>query len=274
MTAAAPRFRLDPHLPAARALCGAALGQLDHALASIARGNTRGIHEARKACKRLRSLLRLMRPALGSAYRAQNLRLRDAGRALSARRDADVLRATARSVALGLPSGLPPPRDHGAGAARAVKLLRLQRRAIERWAPDALTREALDEAFLAGYRRARRAGRHARRHPRADTLHEWRKQVKHHRYHCEAVASYWPHLLRRAAILDKLAETLGRHHDLEVLAQELRRHPHRFAGPPLVLRAARRVDSEQGRAAERALRTGAKLFADSPRKWVAREGAR
>ena len=274
MTAAAPRFRLDPHLPAARALCRAALGQLDHALLSIARGNARGVHEARKSCKRLRALLRLMRPALGDAYRAQNLRLRDAGRALSARRDADVLRATARSVGLGLHAGLPPHRGDAAADARAVKLLRTQRRAVDRWVPDALTREALDQALMAGYRRARRAGQRALRHPRADALHEWRKQVKHHRYHCEVVASYWPHLLHRAASLDRLAETLGRHHDLEVLRQELSRHPQRFGEPMIVLRAARRVGREQERGTARALRAGAKLFGNPPRQWFAREVAR
>lgn len=274
MTAAAPRFRLDPHLPAAQALCRTALGQLDHALASVARDTPRGVHEARKACKRLRSLLRLMRPALGETYRTQNLRLRDAGRALSARRDAAVLRATARSLGVGMHSGMPPQRSGGATAARAVKLLQAQRRAIGRWPPDALTREALDEALIEGYRRARRAGERARHPPRAEVLHEWRKQVKHHRFHCEAVAALWPQLLRRARALDGLGETLGRHHDLEVLAQELQRHPQRFDGPATVLRAARRVRGEQERVAARVLRSGTKLFGPGPRKWFEREVAR
>jgi len=272
--AAAPRFRLDPHLPAASALRRAALGQLDHALASVARDTPRGIHEARKACKRLRSLLRLMRPALGDTYRTQNLRLRDAGRALSARRDAAVLRATARSIGVGMPSGMPPQRDGGATAARAVKLLQAQRRAVGRWAPDALTREALDEALVEGYRRARRAGARARRHPRAELLHEWRKQVKHHRFQCEAVASARPQLLPRAHALDDLGEILGRHHDLELLAGELQRHPQRFDGPASVLRAVRRVRGEQERVAARALRSGTKLFGPNPRKWFEREVAR
>ena len=50
-----------------------------------------GVHEARKALKRLRALLRLARPALlQQPYRDLDRRLRDAGRRLSPLRDARV----------------------------------------------------------------------------------------------------------------------------------------------------------------------------------------
>lgn len=274
MTAAAPRFRLPRQLPPARAVRQLALAQIDHALAGIARGDAPGIHEARKAGKRTRALLRLMRPALGDdEYRRQNLRLRDAGRALSATRDADVLRATARGLGLTAPAA-PHTRPRGAAAAhrRATRLLARARRALDRWPQEALTREMLDAALAGGYRRARRAGAWATRRPRTAALHEWRKQVKHHRYHCEAAASLFPPLSRRALTLDALTEALGRHHDLEVLAQALRSHPRRFGEPVVVLRAARRAAREQERLAARALRAGARLFAERPRAWLARQG--
>ena len=272
MRSAAPRFRLDARAPAARAVRRLALEQLNHALAGVRRGDARGIHEARKSCKRLRALLRLMRPGLDKACRAGNRRLRDASRALSGRRDADVLRATARGFGLGVAVGVPAPRPALAG--RAVKLMQLERRAIDRWPADALSREALDAAVIEGYRRARRAGRQARQRRRAVDLHEWRKQVKYHRYQCEAVAPLVPPLLRRVRALEDLGEILGRHHDIEVLAQTLRRQPHRFGGPDVVLPAARRLHREQGRLAARALRAGAKLFRDDPRDWFAREARR
>lgn len=272
MTPAAPRFRLDPRLPAPRAIQRLAQTQLDHALASLARGDERGIHEARKAGKRLRALLRLARPALGTGYRVQNLRLRDAGRALAALREADALRATARSLGLGL-AVAPPPRASARprAIARADRLLRAQRRAQAGWPADAPARGDLDPALIEGYRRARRCGREARRHARAATLHEWRKQVKHHRFQCEAAAALWPRLQRRVRALEELGELLGRHHDVEALATELQRHPQRLGGRQAVAAAARRLRREQHRVATRALRAGERLFRRGARAWFAHE---
>src|ERR1700730_254363 len=46
------------------------------------------IHEARKSIKKIRGVLRLVQPELGGVFRFENRRLRDAGRKLSAFRDA------------------------------------------------------------------------------------------------------------------------------------------------------------------------------------------
>jgi len=272
----APRFRLNPRQPTARAVCRLALEQIDHAVLNARRGDARGVHEARKACKRLRALLRVMRPALGEAYRPQNRRLRNAARALSPARDADVLRATARRLGLGL--GLADAtrlrRGRGAEAARhAIRLMQVERRAILRWPFDAPSRAGLEAAIVAGYQRARRAGRRAQHRPRAAILHEWRKQAKYHRYQCEAVATLWPPLLRRAALLDDLGEILGRHHDAEMLALALQRQPHRFGPQGIVQHAAQRLSREQERLAARALGAGARLFRDDAPAWFQR-GAR
>src|SRR5262245_10879006 len=48
------------------------------------------IHSARKSCKKLRGLIRLVRPVFGG-YEAENAAFRDAGRGLSALRDLGVL---------------------------------------------------------------------------------------------------------------------------------------------------------------------------------------
>jgi CHAD domain-containing protein len=53
------------------------------------------VHEARKDMKKLRSVLRLVRPVIGdSVYRQENRRFRDAGRILSDARDAKVRSTT------------------------------------------------------------------------------------------------------------------------------------------------------------------------------------
>ena len=46
------------------------------------------IHEARKSVKKIRGVLRLVRPELGEVYRTDNARFRDIGRQLSQFRDA------------------------------------------------------------------------------------------------------------------------------------------------------------------------------------------
>lgn len=269
MTVAAPRFTLDPRLAPGPGLRALALGQLDHAIARLARGNERDVHEARKACKRVRALLRLARPGLPS-YAKENARVRDAARALSALREADVLRATARSVGLSATIGAAraSPARLRAATGRAVRLLRLERRAVAEWPADAVSRATLERAFLDGYRRARRKLRRARRKPRAAVLHEYRKQVKYHRYHCEALARLWPRLAPRSAALDALGDWLGRHHDLEMLALELERHPERFPREALPA-ATRRLAAEQRRLGQRALRAGARHFGGGASAWFA-----
>src|SRR3954468_14250518 len=77
--------------------------RIENALAEL-RGETdsspeEAIHEARKDMKKLRAVLRLARDELGDeVYRRENACFRDAGRELSAVRDADVMLETLRSL--------------------------------------------------------------------------------------------------------------------------------------------------------------------------------
>src|SRR3954470_10433076 len=83
-------IREAPAHGARSALCE----QIDEACRSLAGAHASDvdIHGARKAIKRSRAMLRLVRDALSRrVYRLANLTLRDAGRPLSAARDARVL---------------------------------------------------------------------------------------------------------------------------------------------------------------------------------------
>ena len=61
----------------------------------------RAVHQARKSIKKIRGLLRLLRPRLGATFRRENKRFRRLGRDLSQLRDAAALRhrLTARGSA-------------------------------------------------------------------------------------------------------------------------------------------------------------------------------
>jgi CHAD domain-containing protein len=265
------RFALDPRRPPAVAVREAARRQLDAALARARRPTLESVHEVRKSCKRLRALLRLLRPTLGRDYALQNRRLRDAGRALAQARDAVVLHETARQLfgknrqtraALPAPTRALRLRQPLRAAAQR---LRAQRRQLARW-PRPSHGELLAGA-LAGYRRTRRDYRRARDESAASRLHEWRKQLKYHRHQCELVAPLWPRAGRsHLARVKDLADLLGRHHDLHVLEQALRAQ-HRSVLQHAVARTVR----EQRHTARRALKLGRKLFEARPLAWFGAE---
>lgn len=256
--------------PALRAL---ALALLDQALAQLPDGDARAVHEARRACKQLRALLRLARPRLGDDYAAGNTGLRDAGRALAAKRDATVLVDTARTLfarearlrrELVRALRQRAARDRDADLHEALRRLRRERRRIAGWKLRRLSSRELAAALQRGYARARKGYRASRRRPAAPTLHEWRKQVKYHLHQLALVAP--PGRARaRMRALGTLGDLLGWHHDLHVLELELDRLPREAR--QVAAKARRRLAQEQVRAQREALKLGKILFAARPQAW-------
>ena len=102
--------------------------QVEAALAALRDGADRNeaIHDARKCCKKLRAVLRLVRPALGEpSYREQNAAYRDAARLLSSVRDRWMLvetfdALTKRYGTLLAPAAFEPVRAHLVGQHEAA----------------------------------------------------------------------------------------------------------------------------------------------------------
>src|SRR4051794_8517044 len=66
-------------------------GALKDLLAPSQQGRSTSVHEARKHIKKVRALIRLLRPAMGDAfYKRENAALRKAARKMSPIRDAQV----------------------------------------------------------------------------------------------------------------------------------------------------------------------------------------
>ncbi|HEY4427068.1 MAG TPA: CHAD domain-containing protein [Solirubrobacteraceae bacterium] len=196
-----------------------ALGQLDLAIDLLSRGrpDERAVHETRKAIKRLRALVRLLRHQLGEeTFASENAALRDAGRRLAGARDAEVMVASldrlirAHPRRLGRRRGVKRlrralERERRATAARALgddamraqvlSELRAVRRRIEGWqltglpGIEALERD-LGRIYRDGRRRMRRAARG--KGDRARAMHEWRKRVKDLRYAAEMLERHDP----------------------------------------------------------------------------------
>lgn len=209
------RFGLYAGEPAGAGLRRIALGQIDVAVDAL-RGDGAGtpderVHEARKALKRLRALLRLLEDDLGErTYERESDVVRDAGRRLSRARDAEVLLNTLDALIerqpkqLGRRRGvqrlrakLQRERDDataalaggGASDGALAELLGVRAR-VATWplpGDGGLTavEPALARIYGKGRKRMRRAARASGARSRGRRLHEWRKRVKDLRYVAE-----------------------------------------------------------------------------------------
>ncbi len=222
----------------------------------------REIHEARKAMKRTRALLRLVRDEIGyDVYRNENVVLRDVSRHLAPVRDSDVLLRTLASIKEIFGPSVSP---HAFVSTRSY--LRLEHRRLRttvvadrQLMTDLATtlnaararfsgRSSLGStnagprirndfpAIRGGLRRVHRRGRRgferAVRTPDPETLHEWRKRVKYLQYQIETVSPLWPDLLDAYGDrLATLAETLGTEHDFSVLRSVVTERPNACPDP-------------------------------------------
>jgi CHAD domain-containing protein len=212
-------------------------------------GGPAGIHEARKALKRVRSALRLVRSGMDAAcYRREMDAVRDAGRSLADARDAEVLvqtldglvegaaGAVADQAFAGLRALLVSERGSSEeraldAAAGVVGILREVRARVDGWEVDD------DPAVVAdGLRRAHRRGRDrmrgAEEHASDQALHEWRKRVKDLWHHLTLVTPAWPAVLEvTATAAHELSNALGDDHDLALLWQVAEERPGTFDAP-------------------------------------------
>jgi CHAD domain-containing protein len=205
------------------------------------------IHEARLHLKKLRALVRLGREAAPQACNEENGSLRDIARALSTQRDrqamVDALDKLERHAERewGEPSGeldaiqklrcrfieSQQQESNGAGFEQLVeKVVDQLRQALSRvddWAGAAHNDRIVSQGFAESYRRGRRALRAVLAGPTAENLHEWRKQIKYHRYQVRLFQAAWPTILEaHYEELKRLSDLLGDDHDLVVLEQAIR----------------------------------------------------
>jgi CHAD domain-containing protein len=257
----------------------ATLSLLDRAIDALASDQgDEAVHTARKATKRIRAALRLLRGSLGPGkYHRENRGVRDAARPLTAVRDTFMLQRTLRSM-----TGVPPSVERGLkaeyqrerrgfnreGLRTALAHLKDARRNLSEFPPVVPETASAAEGLGNTYRAGRKALAKAKSNDDG-ALHEWRKQAKYLLNELEllrAVFGLDAKRLRRHA--DQLAAILGDDHDLGVLSGKLRRY--RAAAPTLVKQIEKRRRSLQRRAAQQ----GAKLYRDPAKRVEARIAAR
>ena len=263
--------------------------QLDKAIAEIddaglAPGET--VHQVRKRCKKLRALVRLVRPSF-AAYKHENAFFRDLARGLSGARDAQALvDAYGRLIE--------QAGEAGAGDRFAAIGAELERRreaaTAGLHAPSlAETRAALDEAraraaawslreegFAAlrpglkdTCKLCRNALAAAEKKPTAERLHELRKRAKQGWYHLRLLARHTPPAFEsRVPAASALGEILGDDHDLAVLRGRIEADRGAFGGKKLTKAFLALIDAQRALLQEEAFGLAHSLFDDKPKAFA------
>lgn len=239
------------------------------------------VHDARKRFKKLRAVLRLVQSDLGKRrYRQLDTRFRDAGRALSELRDAEVLLTTLDALAERAGDRTSQRAFEGV---RAALLARQRLAAAQTGEVTAETAEGMaalqqevsswpigDHWRTVGpnlereYGRGRKAFKAARQHPTDDRLHAWRKRVKDLWHHLRLLNPLWPQVIAEiAAQAGHLADLLGDEHDLAVLAQTLTKDA-AFGSPEDVRTLLELIEGRRHELRGEAERLGHRLYAEGP----------
>jgi CHAD domain-containing protein len=270
--------------------------QLDRALEVLTKARKRprdeAVHEARKGFKKIRALLRLVRPEIGErSYREENTRFRDAARPLTEVRDAKILIETldnliknfeehidGRSFAdvkKTLEANLHAVRmrvlvEQNAFA-KAAAAVRQARKRIKAWTDVRDKWSAVGKGLIDTYRRSARAFREAAVDPTPERLHEWRKQIKYLYYQLQILRPLWPERMEELAHeADRMGELLGDDHDLAVLRKTLTGDSGRFGESDVEVLVAL-IDRRRAELEKEAITLGQRFFQDRPRdfgRWL------
>jgi hypothetical protein len=254
---------------------------------SVAGDRDVGVHEGRKSLKRLRALLRLVRPGIGNAaFRGLNDRLRDIAALYSADRDRHVLRGITQACAselgtryrkafAGVLRSLAdrPGEIASAEAAQTDALARLAeaRKVLARLRVKPNRFESIAAGLEANYRRGRRRLQHAYIEPSDEAFHDLRKAVQLHWRHMQVLQRAWPDLFTtRLAAARNLSQMIGDDHDLAVFIAYLKALPR-----GVVAVADRRAIEQHCRQRQLQLRTKAhplcrQLYAEGAKRFARR----
>jgi CHAD domain-containing protein len=284
------RYRIAPKRGTGPELRRVAAGQLEIALEALdgQPPTSEGIHEARKALKRGRALLRVSRHRLGGeVFRRNNDSLRDVGRALSAARDAQVLGETVESLDAEADGSLPAGAlnrlrdavqpetvpESAVDLPTARKAISNTRAGVAGWPlPEGGRPSALAPGMKRIYRQGRRALRRIENDPGDEPWHELRKRSKDLWHGAQLLEEVHPKRMKKLAKrARRLSKLLGDDHDLAVLRQRIEGHPAPLSPDELELIDGL-IDRRRGELQGRARRLAVRLYRRKPAKAVRRLG--
>jgi CHAD domain-containing protein len=270
-----------------------ATGLVQHLLFDLTCANVdrnMAIHNARKDCKMLRGLLRLVRPAMKEDFSTIDESIRNAALRLSRLRDSVVMAETLQRLRkpdresvteeeqAAIQSILAQPSAAGGigqNVQSQIDAFLTAMKAILEQIPDWSFRKGLSEAarisFAKTYRRGFKRMKATRCLPSDANLHSWRKSVKYHEHQLRLLSSNWKgNAAKRIARLARLAQVLGDDHDLALIQEKLRASGEvdggrRCSGVSQLLRV---IANRRARLQARAFILGKRLYRQHPTELV------
>jgi CHAD domain-containing protein len=288
----ASSFSLDPAVPMSAAVRRAACAELDVACAGLASPPDRhkGVHEARKCLKRLRSLLLLIRPGLPEPLFLNLVdRIRSTARGLAPARDAHALLDAIDKLherievdgddtpVQNLKAWLLRRRkaaEHslrGTMATEAMEALATLRPALANLAvyPDDFSPVA--KGLRDSYRLGRKAFSQAFATGDDEDFHDWRKTLQHHWRHMQLLTPCWPsELSARAELARGLSQILGDDHDISLIQQLVSTPTLVFASPEDTVAFMKQCRQRQKDLRREAKKRGSRLLAERSGSFVDR----
>ena len=241
------------------------------------------IHDARQHIKKARSVLHLLRAALGGDYAELNDSLRSAANRMSGARDADALVPLMTSLSGRYHGAMTPGALRQANAtlkarrreahaklrgrrlADITHTLERSRRRVRSSVWSVATRRNVRRGITDGYRRARRAMAEAADAGTSDALfHAWRRRLKDHWYQMRLVEGINARASARVGSLKQLQNWLGEDHNLVLLRAAILAHPRQFGDSQTVDAMLGCIDKRLAALRSRALRRGRRLFSGKP----------
>ena len=284
-----PEYRLDRDESFASGCRRVAAEELELTAKAVrrcaARNDPTSVHQARKHLKRLRTLLELIRPAIGEeVFLREKSRIRRIARTFTAPRDVHVCVKTVESlksstteamfkevhaIFMALARQSPP--------VAATKLeaifssLKEASAGVAEWRFPPSEESLLKEGVKRIFRRARKAHSAAGNEPSDERLHRSRRRTKDlwqalHLFRCHGKKE----MRERARAAQRLAELLGDDHDLAVLGAALQDAGQPHIEPATITALQESIAGRRAELQRRAWKLGEWLFAKKPRKLARR----
>jgi hypothetical protein len=285
-------FRLRVDEPIADEIKRVVARQFDRAVTELRRigdpGSDAAIHRARRRVKKIRAVIRLVRPALGETFPPLNKRLHQTIDLLAPVADGQgVVEAVdrlaqkyrddfAEPALTSFRAGLVERELRADRRARVDRVLqrasatlRRERARIKRWRLKGAGFRPIAEGIEESCRRSRRAMLLTLRHPTAQNFHLWRRRVKDHWFQVRLIQARCGNRLRGyQRRLEALDDSLGEYHNFALLREIITADtsvPRQETARRL--RVIRRYSGELRRQAQA---QGARIYTEKPRDFVRR----
>lgn len=248
------------------------------------------VHDARKAVKRARAALRLLRPSIGEqCYKKENSLARDAAKPLTLARDAKVLEDALKQLLTdsgGAVRKLPLDgflarlhaersltrqalQDDASQLKASRNILRGARRRVQQWPLLEDDWDLLGPALRRVYRAGRKAQARAADESDDEALHEWRKQCKYLWHAMQILLPLQPERIGELADrAHRLADMLGDDHDLAVLRLRVQALSEAFGSTDVAETLLDVIDARRHVLQKKAFAAGRMLYGRKPAAFV------